>query len=216
MSSGRRAGWASTTAGARLAAAVPDVTLTAGGVPVAFARPSAKNPPLRSSICDHALMRCSRASASSSGELRDPGEVTAWRIPQRASSSTKARRRMWESMMRAVRDLVLLHGFTQTRAAWRPIAARVAERYRLHAPDLRGHGAASDVRPVGFDAVLKDIVALADGPVTLAGYSMGGRIAQLAALAHPGWVGRLVLVSTSPGIADEDERAARRRADDEL
>ena len=33
------------------------------------------------------------------GEEREPGEVQAWRIPQRASSSTKARRRRCVSMM---------------------------------------------------------------------------------------------------------------------
>jgi 2-succinyl-6-hydroxy-2,4-cyclohexadiene-1-carboxylate synthase len=119
-------------------------------------------------------------------------------------------------MMRVVRDLVLLHGFTQTSGAWTPVAAEVAERYRLHAPDLRGHGAASDVRPVSFGAVIEDVAGLAAGPITLAGYSMGGRIALLFALARPARVERLVLVSASPGLAGDDERAARRRSDDEL
>lgn len=118
--------------------------------------------------------------------------------------------------MGVVRDLVLLHGFTQTGAAWRPVAAEVAERYRLHAPDLRGHGGASEVRPVDFPAVIEDVLALAEGPFTLAGYSMGGRIALMTALAHPRRVERLVLVSASPGIADDAERAARRRSDEDL
>lgn len=118
--------------------------------------------------------------------------------------------------MRAMRDLVLLHGFTQTRASWRPVAAQVAERYRLHTPDLRGHGSASDARPISFDALTGDVMRLTGGSFELAGYSQGGRIALLAALAHPERVERLVLVSASPGIADEAERAARRRSDDEL
>ena len=48
------------------------------------------------------------------------------------------------------------------------------------------------------------------------GYSMGGRLALALALRTPERVRRLVLVSASPGLADADERAARRRADEAL
>jgi 2-succinyl-6-hydroxy-2,4-cyclohexadiene-1-carboxylate synthase len=115
-----------------------------------------------------------------------------------------------------VRDLVLLHGFTQTQATWRPVAAGVAERYRLRTPDIRGHGTSSGVRPVTFDAVIDDVAGLADGAFMLGGYSMGGRLALLTALAHPERIERLVVISASPGIADDAEREARRRGDDEL
>src|SRR6185312_15342086 len=50
----------------------------------------------------------------------------------------------------------------------------------------------------------------------LVGYSMGGRLALHVALALPGRVGRLVLIGASPGIADPDQRAARRAADEAL
>jgi 2-succinyl-6-hydroxy-2,4-cyclohexadiene-1-carboxylate synthase len=42
---------------------------------------------------------------------------------------------------------------------------------------------------------------------------MGGRVALHAALAFPERVRRLVLVGTSPGLADPAERAARQRDD---
>lgn len=113
--------------------------------------------------------------------------------------------------------IVLLHGFTQTGRSWGPtIAALGGERYRALAPDLRGHGTAADARPVSFDAVRDDVLALAPERFALAGYSMGGRIALSLALAAPERVARLALVGASPGIADTAERSARRTADEAL
>ena len=108
---------------------------------------------------------------------------------------------------------VLLHGFTQTRQSWRRTIA--AGRYRAIAPDLPGHGQASE-RLASFSACAAYVRALADGPCTLVGYSMGGRIALYTALSLPGLVERLVLVGASPGIADPAEREARRQADEQL
>lgn len=112
--------------------------------------------------------------------------------------------------------IVLLHGFTHTGASWDPVRAALPERYRAYAPDIRGHGAASGIRPVTLDAVLEDLACAAPETFTLIGYSMGGRIALHAGLALARRITRLVLIGASPGIADPVERAARRRADETL
>src|SRR5579884_445528 len=113
--------------------------------------------------------------------------------------------------------LLLLHGFTHTGSSWEPVVAALGERYRALAPDLRGHGAAADAEPVSLEAVLGDLEGHAGSPpVTLVGYSMGGRIALHAALAWPQRPDRLVLIGASPGIADRAEREARRRDDEHL
>ena len=113
--------------------------------------------------------------------------------------------------------VVLLHGFAGTRRAWDPVVERLdPERYTPLAPDLRGHGDAHDARPVTFEACVADVLAAAPERFVLCGYSMGGRIAQHVALAAPERVERLVLVATTAGLADEDERAARRAADERL
>ena len=113
-------------------------------------------------------------------------------------------------------QLVLLHGFTQTGAAWDGVRdALPADRVVVAAPDLRGHGTAADRRPVDLEAQLADLDAIVSGGV-LAGYSMGGRVALAYALHRPGRVRRLVLIGASPGLADPDERAARRAADEAL
>jgi len=112
--------------------------------------------------------------------------------------------------------IVLLHGFTHTAASWDPVVATLGERYRAMAPDIRGHGSASDVEPVTLAAVIGDLAALGPERFTLVGYSMGGRIALHAALALRARVGRLVLIGAGPGIADARERGQRQRADDRL
>jgi 2-succinyl-6-hydroxy-2,4-cyclohexadiene-1-carboxylate synthase len=113
--------------------------------------------------------------------------------------------------------VVLLHGFAGTGRLWDPVVARLdGERYRPLAPDLRGHGAAAARRPVSFDAIVDDVLRLAAHPFTLAGYSMGGRIALHVALAAPERVRRLVLVATTAGIGDAAARAQRRAADEAL
>jgi 2-succinyl-6-hydroxy-2,4-cyclohexadiene-1-carboxylate synthase len=110
-------------------------------------------------------------------------------------------------------DLVLLHGFTQTGRSWQPVRHALAARYRAIAPDLPGHGEFAARRPASFPACDAYLRALLRGRCTLAGYSMGGRIALHAALSLGERVERLVLLSASPGLADPAERAARAAAD---
>jgi 2-succinyl-6-hydroxy-2,4-cyclohexadiene-1-carboxylate synthase len=111
--------------------------------------------------------------------------------------------------------LVFLHGFSGTHRAWDRVIERLdPERYRSIALDLPGHGEAADhERPISFGGCVDYVLARAPERFVLCGYSMGGRIALQVALASPERVQRLVLVSSSPGIADPAERAERRAAD---
>jgi 2-succinyl-6-hydroxy-2,4-cyclohexadiene-1-carboxylate synthase len=54
------------------------------------------------------------------------------------------------------------------------------------------------------------------GPATYVGYSMGGRLALHLALARPDLVRRLVLIGATGGIDDDEDRLARRAADEAL
>jgi 2-succinyl-6-hydroxy-2,4-cyclohexadiene-1-carboxylate synthase len=119
-------------------------------------------------------------------------------------------------LCRVAATLVLLHGFTHTGASWDPVRATLPGRYRVVAPDIRGHGSASAREPVSLDAVIDDVATSLREPAVLAGYSMGGRIALHVALAHPRNVSRLVLIGASPGVADGPARDERRAADDGL
>ena len=106
--------------------------------------------------------------------------------------------------------LVLLHGFGGTHRAWDPVLPELDhQRYSPIVPDLRGHGTKGGVRPVSLEGCASDVLAAAPDEFVLCGYSFGGRVAQQVALAAPDRVTRLVLISTSAGIADPEARAAR-------
>lgn len=108
--------------------------------------------------------------------------------------------------------LTLVHGFTQTGRSWAPVDAALAGRFEVVAPDLPGHGRRHDVQ-VGMEEAAR-LVGEDGGRGAYVGYSMGGRVVLHLALARPDLVERLVLVSTSAGIDDEDDRAARRAQDE--
>jgi 2-succinyl-6-hydroxy-2,4-cyclohexadiene-1-carboxylate synthase len=112
--------------------------------------------------------------------------------------------------------VVLLHGFTHTGASWDRVVVALGERYRALTPDIRGHGAAGERLPVTLEAVIADVDALAPESFTLAGYSMGGRLALHVAFALGERVDRLVLIGASPGIVDPVQREQRRAADERL
>lgn len=125
-----------------------------------------------------------------------------------------------------VTHVVLVHGFTQTPAAWDAVRADLEARgAACTAPWLPGHGPDAPA-PSGWDAALDALAAActppSEGPAATAagarvawvGYSMGARLALGVALRHPSLVASLVLVSGTAGLGDEASRAAR-RADDE-
>lgn len=110
--------------------------------------------------------------------------------------------------------VVLIHGFTQSGCSWGHLADRLTSRHTVIMVDAPGHGASASVAadlPAGA-ALIGDV----GGRASYVGYSMGGRFALHLALARPDLVSRLVLVSTTAGIDDPAERAARRDADDAL
>ena len=106
-----------------------------------------------------------------------------------------------------------------TGADWEKVAERLAGVADVLAPDLPGHGAAVGLADEAYtmDGAARRLLDLLDarglGRPAVAGYSMGGRLALHLAVRHPDRVRALVLVSASPGLAAEPERAARRRLD---
>ncbi len=70
-------------------------------------------------------------------------------------------------------------------------------------------------KPEGYGARALFEIASQDRHPLICGYSLGGRLAMQAVLAHPPlWKGA-IFVSANPGLEHEEERAARRAKDAE-
>ena len=115
--------------------------------------------------------------------------------------------------------LVLLHGFTGSTETWTPLAVTL-DRFSTIAVDLPGHGRSSapaDPTRYALPRFADDLAAVLDAlnvdRAAVLGYSLGARAAMHFALGHPKRLAALVLESASPGIGDDDERAARLASD---
>ncbi|HET7667522.1 MAG TPA: alpha/beta hydrolase [Mycobacterium sp.] len=99
--------------------------------------------------------------------------------------------------------VVLLHGIGMTADLnWAGSFATLRQRFRVVAPDLRGHGRnESSFHVFRLEDCADDVVALADAlgieRFIAIGYSMGGLIAQLLWRRHPERTSRLVLCACS-------------------
>lgn len=114
--------------------------------------------------------------------------------------------------------LVLVHGVGSYCEVWDGVIARLSGSFRMLSFDLRGHGRSERVRGrYEIDDFVGDVLGLADhvgfARFDLAGFSLGGLIAQRLALTHPERLRRLVLLSTVAGRTDEErERVLGRLA----
>jgi pimeloyl-ACP methyl ester carboxylesterase len=106
------------------------------------------------------------------------------------------------------RRVLLLHGFTGAKDDFVDAVDALADTgWHAVAPDLRGHGNSSKPSSedaYDFELFADDVWALVDAlgwhePFVLLGHSMGGMVAQVAAVRQPSRLAALVLMDTSHG-----------------
>ena len=97
------------------------------------------------------------------------------------------------------RPLLLLHGWPEFWLTWEPVMARLADRFTLYAPDLRGFGDSDKPDgPFGPDQHAADMLALMDAlglkQAGIVGHDVGGALMQPLARARAGSHRRTVLL----------------------
>ncbi|MCW2860040.1 MAG: alpha/beta hydrolase [Actinoallomurus sp.] len=106
--------------------------------------------------------------------------------------------------------LVLLHALGEDGSTWAATARRLAGRYQVYAPDLRGHGHSDRCPEYSFELMRDDVLGLLDtlgrDQVTLVGHSMGAVVAYLLAGERPERVDRLVLEEPPPPVPADPAR----------
>lgn len=102
--------------------------------------------------------------------------------------------------------LMLLHGWPEFWLTWEPVMQRLAERYTLIVPDLRGFGDSDKPPgPFGADAHAADLVALLDAlgieRAGLVGHDVSGAVLQvLGRRSTERWPGLFLFDFVYPGI----------------
>jgi pimeloyl-ACP methyl ester carboxylesterase len=104
--------------------------------------------------------------------------------------------------------VLLLHGYPQTHVMWHRVAPRLAERFTVVCPDLRGYGDTgkppSDAshEPYSKPVMARDQVelmrALGFARFAVVGHDRGARVARRLALDHPDAVSRLAVLDIIP------------------
>jgi pimeloyl-ACP methyl ester carboxylesterase len=101
--------------------------------------------------------------------------------------------------------VVLLHGLGDSWRSFEAMFPVLGARFRLLAPDQRGHGDSDPAATYTIADFTADAIAFiqraAAPPVYLIGHSLGGIVAQRIAASRPDLVCALVLISTAPTAA---------------
>src|SRR5689334_19678966 len=104
--------------------------------------------------------------------------------------------------------LVLLHGMLGSPAMWQPVIAALPPGARATTITLPFHGLAAWGESItSFDGAVEALASqLPPGPLVLAGYSLGGRLALALADARSD-IRAVIAIGAQLGIADDAARA---------
>lgn len=108
--------------------------------------------------------------------------------------------------------IIMIHGVGDSMRSWEEVAKLLGDENPMVMYTLRGHETeVSNLEPpYEMSDFVSDLIAIMDAQgydkAVLAGFSLGGLIAQAATLAHPDRVAGLITVGSVAGRTPEDER----------
>lgn len=110
--------------------------------------------------------------------------------------------RTWYDDQGVGSPLVLLHGGLMTNESWFAQMPVLSSEWHVYAPERRAHGRTPDVDgPISSDDMATDTIRFLESvvgePAPLVGWSHGGIVGLLVAIARPDLVSKLVVISTS-------------------
>ncbi len=112
--------------------------------------------------------------------------------------------------------LWLLHGNLGSPADWQPVADALSRAgVECRALNLWKYLECCPKSLTEMGRILCSEIAAQDKRPVICGYSLGGRLAMHAALAHPPLWKAAIFIGANPGMENEADRSARRAADAE-
>lgn len=129
--------------------------------------------------------------------------------------------------------LLFIHGWGMHGGMWGTVLEMLAQRYRVLAVDLPGHGFSSvsgkweagseecaephthrlPLAADCLDFIVDRLAAQFAGPLAVCGWSLGGQVALRWAMRYPEQLNRLVLVSSTPCFVQRDDWCCAMAAD---
>lgn len=110
-----------------------------------------------------------------------------------------------ETRGRGDTHLVLLHGWAMSGSVFAPLLDALGDRCTLHLVDLPGHGRSRDCNVAFEPRDCARAIAACTPPAIWLGWSLGGLIAQQAALDFPKQVEALAMLCASPRFVRGDD-----------
>lgn len=100
-------------------------------------------------------------------------------------------------------NLIVIHGLFGNADNWHSIAQSLSEHFTVHCIDLPNHGKSDNMTDASYPKMAEAVLDWATlnniGAFYLLGHSMGGKVAmQMAAMATPGQIAKLIVVDIAP------------------
>ena len=110
---------------------------------------------------------------------------------------------LWSETLGVGPELVLLHGWGMNAAVWQPLLPGLQERFRVTLVELPGHGESPSLGG-GLDDWVRACLQVAPAQAAWLGWSLGGLLAQRAALLAPQRIRQLCLVTATPSFVQRE------------